>query len=99
MELQLLIDGHNPNTFVSHSPICSFYIGACYLIGHPDIVKFLPCFHCGRDCYMSGKERWRMKSDGWVSHAHDKHLLKVSIVARLCCLIIIRATSGRHSCT
>jgi hypothetical protein len=48
---------------------------------------------------MSGKERRRKKSDGWVSHAPDKHLLKASIVARLCCLIIIRATSGLHIAT
>jgi hypothetical protein len=45
---------------------------------------------------MSGKERWRKKSDGWVSHSPDKHILKASIVARLCALIIIRATSGLH---
>jgi hypothetical protein len=48
---------------------------------------------------MSGKERWRKKSDGWVSHSPDKHILKASIVARLCALIIIRATSGLHIAT
>jgi hypothetical protein len=42
------------------------------------------------------KKRLRKKSYGWVSHLSDKRLLKASIVARFCALIIIRATSGLH---
>ena len=52
--------------------------------------------HDGRDCYMSGKERWRIISVGWVSHLSDKHLLKVSIIARLYALVMVRATSGLY---
>ena len=62
------------------------------------LVKCLswPFGHYDRDCYMSGRERWRKRSDRWVSHLSDKCLLKVSIVARWYVLIIIRATSGLH---